>query len=286
MVLYRYLQHHSNPLRLLYHLLSETQWDTYMLIPVTPQQWKQNLSIRRVLLGEFALRHVEATHNPRFRRASWWLNLHLYARPETPLSRFAGMLYDLLDPEIVDAETFDLSHYAEAYNSLSSYPGGMEISYSFDALAKFLAYTELSELSEAETVAAEIEMNLPIYGAIRETVLTAILRLGKIGADIAGYQHAATPTEKLGALAKATGDLNEFNDSVVNDTIVPERFLLQRIIRQWQHLTMAEIGAYGKMHTEQSANGFNNEATSIGSENAESTFTNTRNYEPQGENKK
>lgn len=248
-VLYRYLHRHANPLRLFYHLLSEPQWDTYMLIPVTQQQWKHNLSVRRVLLGEFALRHVEATQNPRFRRSSWWLNLHLYPRPETPLTRFAGMLYDLLDPEIVKSETFDLAHYAEAYNSLSSYPGGIEIGYSFDALSKFLSYTELSDLSGAETIAAEIETGLPIYGAVRQTVLTAILRLGAIGADIAGYQHATTPTEKLEALAKATGDLNEFADYVLNETIAPERFLLQRIIRQWQHLTMAEIGAYGKIHT-------------------------------------
>jgi hypothetical protein len=281
-VLYRYLHRHSNPLRLLYHLLSEPQWDIYMLIPVTQQQWKQNLSVRRALLGEFALQHVEATPNPRFRRSSWWLNLHLYPCQETPLTRFAGMLYDLLDPESTRMETFDLSHYADAYNSLSSYPGGMEIGYSFEALAKFLCYSELSELSDAETIAAEIEADLPIYGAVRQNVLTAILRLGKIGADIAGYQHAATPAEKLEALAKATGDLNEFEDYVLNETIAPERFLLQRIIRQWQHLTMAEIGAYGKIHLNQSAN----EVASQDPEKSENIPDNSLHEEQQGADNK
>ncbi len=248
-VLYRYLQRHANPLRLFYHLLTDSEWDTYMLIPITPQQWKNNISTRRVLLGEFALRPVEATHNPRFRRSSWWLNLHLYPRSETPLTTFAGMLYDLLEPETVRAETFDLSRYADAYTSLSPYPGGLEIAYSFEALTKFLAYTHLSDLADAETVAANIESNLPVYGAIRETVLTAILRLGQIGGDIAVYRQAAESSEELTALARATGDLNELNDGIIDKTPVPERFLLERIVHHWQHMIMSEIGVLGKADT-------------------------------------
>ena len=245
-VLYHYLQRHANPVRLFYHLLTAAEWDTYMLVPVTPQQWKHNVSTRRVLLGEFALRHVEAIHNPRFRRSSWWLNLHLYPRSETPLTKFAGMLYDLLEPETLQSETFDLSYYADAYTSLSSYPGGLEISSSFGALAKFLAYSHLADLAEAETVATDIESNLPIYGAIRESVLTAILRLGRIGGDIAVYRQAAASSAELAALARATGDLNELHADVIEKAPVPERYILERIVQQWQHLVMSEIGILGK----------------------------------------
>ena len=249
-VLYHYLQRHANPVRLFYHLLTDAEWNTYMLVPVTPQQWKHNVSTRRVLLGEFALRHVEAIHNPRFRRSSWWLNLHLYPRLETPITKFAGMLYDLLEPETVHAEMFDLSYYADAYTSLSSYPGGLEISYSFDALAKFLAYAHLADLAGAEAVATDIESNLPIYGAIRERVLTAILRLGQIGGDIALYRQAAASSEALAALARATGDLNELNVEVIEKTPVPERYILECIVQRWQGLIMSEIGFLGKAETE------------------------------------
>lgn len=245
-VLYRYLHRHPNPLRLFYHLLTDTEWDTYMLVPVTPQQWRQNAPVWRVLLGEFALRPVEATANPRFRRTSWWLNLHLYPRAETPLHRFAGLLYDLSAPETVQAETFDLAQYADAYSALSAYPGGLEIAYSFAALAAFLSYTALPDLADAERVAGDIEAALPVYGAIRKNVLTAILRLGRIGRDIALYRQAGDPSEQLTALARAAGDVNELSDGSIEAAPIPERFILERIARQWQQLILQEIGSLGK----------------------------------------
>ena len=64
-------------------------------------------------------------------------------RRETPLTRFAGMLYELLDEKAISADGFDLSTYAEVYTGLMDYPGGWEIASSFEALAVFLSYDDL-----------------------------------------------------------------------------------------------------------------------------------------------
>jgi len=245
-VFYRYLHKHSTPLRFLYNLLTNPDLDEYMLVPLTAQHWKYNVSVRRVFLGELALQHVEATQNPRFRRSSWWLNLHIYKRPHTPLTRFAGMLYDLLDEQAFEAEEIDLSSYREIYNSLTPYPDGKEITLSFEAMATFLSYRKLSALPEAEKIASNLALSIFFRDSIRHTVLIALTRLGRVGADIAGYRDAADNAKQLAALARATGDLNDLNEYVGQAVMAPEQFLLRKIIHQWQQLINEAIGDLGK----------------------------------------
>ena len=245
-VLYRYLHKHPQPLRFLYGLLTNPALEDYMLVPLTPEQWQQNAAIRQVFLGELALRHVEATPNPHLRRSAWWLNLHLFKRPQTPLTRFAGMLHDLADDRLIGAKAIDLAAYREIYNSLATYPDGKEIALSFEMLAAFSAYRSLADLPAAEKLGAQLALSVSVSGALRPPVLIALTRLGRVGADMAAYQSAVGGAHRLAALARATGDLNDLNAYLVQEVMAPERWLLQRIIQQWQQLIMEAIGALGK----------------------------------------
>jgi hypothetical protein len=245
-VLYRTLHRHPAPLRFVYSLLTDPKLDEYMLIPVTEQQWRHNINVRQALLGEFALRLVEATHNPRFRRSSWWLNLHLFRRSQTPLTEFAGMLYDLLTQQAEGRVEQDLAAYSSIYNRLKPYPDGQEIALSFEALATFLEYQKIADFPEAATFTRYLQDHLTVDDAIRPSVLTALARLGQVGTDVALYQQADSHAEQLAALARATGDLNELTAYVDEHVMAPEQQLLQQIIRQWQQVIMDTIGNIGK----------------------------------------
>jgi hypothetical protein len=252
-VLFRYLHKHEHPLRFLYSLLTDARWAAYMLIPLTAQSWENNESVRRVLLGELALRPVEATHTPRFQRSGWWLNLHLYPRRQTPLTQFAGMLYDLLDPAIIEAENFTLTTYERVYSGVAFYPDGKELALSFHAMAQFLAYQEVVDLARAQELVTEIFADPEAGQTLRPTTLTVIRRLGQVGADIGAYRDAVHPADQLAALARAAGALNELSDHVRDTIATPEQRILQRIIQRWQHQILTTIGELGKVeeHAEQ-----------------------------------
>ncbi|MBD3308594.1 hypothetical protein GF339_19410, partial [candidate division KSB3 bacterium] len=142
-VLYRHLHKHQAPLRFLYTLLANPAMEEYLLVPLTDQAWDQYRSVRAVFLGELALRPVEATQHPRFRRSARWLNLH--RRRPTPLTRFAGMLYDLLETPKRENEEIDLAAYREMYTGVADYPDGKEIALSYETMTTFLSYQTLAE---------------------------------------------------------------------------------------------------------------------------------------------
>lgn len=253
-VLYRYLHKHPQPLRFLYGVLTNPAWETYMLAPITAEGWEYNESVRRVLLGELALQHVEATRTPKFRRSSWWLNLHVYHRPQTRLTRLAGMLYDFLDLTLIESENFVLSAYEPVYNELAAYPDGNELQLSFQAMAAFSAYHDLSELAEAESLAMALAEKVDAQTALRPGVLHVITRLGRVSADIKIYREATTHAEQLAALARAAGDLNDLQEYVERDVLTPERTIFRRILLRWQHLILTTIGELGKREDADSTN--------------------------------
>jgi hypothetical protein len=192
------------------------------------------------------LQHVEASQNPHFRRSSWWLNLHLYKRPHTPLTRFARMLGDLVDQQTGGMENRELSVYRDVYQNLLAYPDGQEIALSFEAMAAFLSYHHWSALPEAETLSANLARQIVFRQALRPNTLTALSRLGCIGTHIARCRATQERTHCLTTLARATGDLNDLNDFIGQQVIIPERLLLQQIVSQWRQLLIDAIGEMGK----------------------------------------
>ena len=243
-VLYRYLHKHDNPLRFLYSLLANPTMEEYLCIPIKAQHWEQHINVRRVFLGELALRPVETTQYPRFHRSSWWLNLR--KRRQTPLTKFAGMLYDLSDEAKIERGGVDLTAYEEIYTNLSEYPDGEEIIYSYNAMATFGSYKHLFDLPEASVISSDLALRNFFQNAIRPAVLIALTRLGKVGIHIASFRKASTQQTQLADLAGATRDLNELNKHVAREVMTPEKFLLQRIIHQWQKLILEAIGTLGK----------------------------------------
>ncbi|PIE33498.1 hypothetical protein CSA56_11265 [candidate division KSB3 bacterium] len=243
-VLYKYVHKHPRPLRFLYGVLNTPTMQEYLLLPVSAQSWDQYVSVQHVFLGELALRPVEAMKHPRFRRSSWWLNL--YNQKETSLTKFAGMLYDLLDEQTIGQKDFSLNDYEIIYQKLSSYPAGKEIIRSYNAMAAFLSYQDLSAFAQAEQVSADIAGCVFFDEALRPAVMRSLMRLGHIGRDMAHYFGTADRQEQLDALAHATGALNEIDAYVSVEVMLPERFVMQRIISQWQHLILEAIGNLGQ----------------------------------------
>ncbi len=247
-VLYRHLHKHSRPLHFLYHILSNPAMEEYLLVPSAPRDWEQYVSVRRVFLGELALRIVEATQHPRFHRSAWWFNLR--KRRDTTLTKFAGMLYDLSDEHNIERDSLDLEPYREIYSSLSAYSDGEEIALSYEAMATFLSYNTLSELPSASEISSHLTLSIFFHDAIRPTVLRSITQLGEVGADIGRYFETTTQQTQLAALARTAGDLNELHDYVSHEVMAPEQYILQRIVYQWQQLIIAAIGELGKADVE------------------------------------
>ncbi|MBN1936360.1 MAG: hypothetical protein JW934_16970 [Anaerolineae bacterium] len=94
-------------------------------------------------------------------RLVWRLTWPLRCREETPLTHFAGMLYELLDTERVDADEFDLQRYADAYTGVVAYPDGVEIAHTFEWMARFLTRDRLELLADSFPEARRL--SVPAY---------------------------------------------------------------------------------------------------------------------------
>ena len=245
-VLYKYLHTHPQPLRLLYQMLTTPALEEALLVPMQNQHWEQHVSARTVILGELALQAVDATRYPWFHRTVWWLNLR--QRRATPLTRFAGMLADLLTQTAapMPQARCDITAYKETYTGLSAYPDGQEIALSYHTLAIFLAYQQLADLTSAVKVSHHLAQSIFFRDAIRPTVLRSLSWLGAVGAEISASFYAATRQQQLAALARAAGILNDVSGYLTTAVAPPEQYLLQRIILQWQQLILMEIGSLGK----------------------------------------
>ena len=66
------------------------------------------------------------------------------------------MLYDLLNEEMVGQKDFSLAEYESIYQELFSYPDGKEIIRSYNAMAAFLSYQDLSSFAHTQSVSADV----------------------------------------------------------------------------------------------------------------------------------
>jgi len=249
-VLHAHLHNQAEPIQFLYALLASPDLNTYVFAPVTRPDWERLPSIRQLLLGELEGRWVDCSSdwtNRLAERLVWALTWLFRDRRRTPLTRFAGMLYELLD-ERNQVSPRNLVSYAEVYTGLMDYPGGVEIARSFETLVTFLSYDDLSDLPAA----AEMERN-QVFGknlvsspSIRPTVLAALNRLGQVGAEVATYRDATSRVSQLAALARATDTLDDLDDYVVAKVMAPEQYILRRIIRQWRRLVSQAGGEVGR----------------------------------------
>ena len=242
-VLYRYIHRHETPLRFLYALFHHPAMNEYALIPVTSRDWDDLASARYLLFGELALRPVDAAKHPRFSRSVWWLNLF---RPQaTALTRFAGMLYDLAHLPRDGQDALDLAAYRSIFSGVRSFRDGDEIASSFDAITRFLSFRGLADLPAADQIGHDLSVRFFFPDAIRPPVLHALMRLGKVGAAIGKMMSAADQQARFAALADAANDLSDIERYVNDEAKPPELALLQRILAQWQHMILSELGRLG-----------------------------------------
>ncbi|NUO78965.1 tetratricopeptide repeat protein [candidate division KSB1 bacterium] len=85
------------------------QLATYVFAPANQDEWARLPAIRQLLLGELAGQWVDYHPAPVSRLAEqviWGLTHFLRDRRQTPLTRFAGMLYDCLDSKRIEAKDF------------------------------------------------------------------------------------------------------------------------------------------------------------------------------------
>lgn len=243
--LHNYLHSVNVPLHSLYYLLTAQELNTYIVAPVTKLDWQLLPTTRQVLLGELAHQQVHGSYDGMEQAADnlvWGLTWFGRNRKRSQLTRFAGLLYQLSYTKAVESEDFDLARFEKIYTGLTQYPGGVEIADSFEALAVFLTYEYLSELTTADKVVSRLVVD---ENSIRPTVLTVLHRLGDIGAKVKGYQTASSAIEQLPAiaqrdalasLAQIISNLDNLDEYVIKQVLVPEQAILRRIIRQWRRI--------------------------------------------------
>ncbi|MEH2005509.1 ATP-binding protein [Nostoc sp.] len=239
--LHTYLHQQVAPLRFLYNLLINPDWRTYIYAPVSKQDWERFPATGQLLLGELGGQWVHCSSGWA-EHLVWKLTQFLRNHRQTPLTRFAAMLYQLLDKKTVKAENFDLSSYRRVYAELTLYPDGEEVTQSFEALAGFLAYNQLSDLAQAVDAVSELA---PADIAVCPPVLAALANMGAVGAEVATYQTATSRVNKLAALARATKTLDDLDDYIIAEVATPEKALLQRVVRQWRPLLTEASGRVG-----------------------------------------
>jgi WD40 repeat protein len=239
--LHHYLHSVAAPLHFLYHLLTYEDLNTYVVAPISQRDWQLLPTTKQVLLGELANQKVDCTSeglNYLAENVVWGLTWLGRDRHHSPLTRFAAMLYQLSYTKIVEAEDFNLSSYKDIYTGLTQYPGGTEIADSFAALARFLTYESLSDLTGAGDVVSELCVD---ETAIRPPVLKALTRCGEIGSKAIAYQAAVTTVEQLAILAQMTRTLDLLEEYAIEQVVTPEQVILKRIIRQWRRVVSQAV---------------------------------------------
>ncbi len=240
--LHTHLHFVAAPLHFLYDLLNSQELNTYIVAPLSKRDWQLLPTTKQVLLGEVGNQWVDYSSDGVNQVAeSWVWGLTWFGRnhKHSPLTRFAGMLYQLSYTDTVKVEDFHLSALEKTYAGLTQYPGGMEIADSFEALATFLSYDKLSDLTIAGDVVSRLSVN---EASIRPEVLTALTRCGEIGTKVLTYQAATTTIEQLAALARITSALDILDKYVVEKVGTPEQAILRRIIRQWRAIASTALG--------------------------------------------
>lgn len=248
-----YARNQATPLHFLYALLANPNLDEYALAPVNTKEWEELSDAKLVLLD--TLGKQESVYSGRWISQMNeavirdWTRL-LRDHRKTPLTRFAALLYRLIDGKIITAEKFDLSSYADIYASLREYPGGEEIATSFEAMATFLSYDDLSAFS---TVEGLIRAPFHDQHSVCPTLLDALSRLDRISTEIAACKDK-DQDRRSAALTDAADVLNVLDEDLTQIQI-PERFVLQRIVNQWRMLTSEASGTIGSVE-ETTSRGF------------------------------
>ncbi len=242
--LYEHLHQQEKPLHFFYRWFVFSELDAYVFAPIVKQNWENIPDRRQLLLGELGGEWGET--NLIGEKAVWWLTKPLRHRQSTSLTQFARLLYALYKQKRESPlVTLNQPWAQAAYTQIEHYPGGLEISHSFALLRTFLNYQTVTDFALAPQKLKEATLpNLDT--ALRPAVLQALAQLGDIGAEVAVYQESTSRANKLAALARAAESLEQLKTWVTDQINVPEGYVLQTIITQWQPLITKAAGDIGQ----------------------------------------
>ncbi len=252
--LHRYLHQHPQPLHFLTIMLRHPTLDEYLYVPHRETEWQHIPPLRVLLFAMLDHRYLPITTIAQANRQAdqlvWWLTRPLRTATRTPLTRYAGMLADLLMPATTAGDADDagdagntvrLSHYEEVYTALREYPGGEELASSYSTLATLLDATELSPIADAAPLihahlaaVNTVHVDDGIGEAIRPDVQVALAQLGEVAAAVADYQTNTDGKEQEIALERASALLVALDEHHLEQVMEPERGVMRQIICQWR----------------------------------------------------
>jgi hypothetical protein len=241
----------SQPLNLLYRLLHTPYMDDYLWMPASRNQAESWPSLQVVLIGEMAQVFVDGTggYNESLERVVWQGTRFLRCKNSTPLTRFCGMLYVLLQ-DSAHAEKIDLHHirlaqrFSDAYEDVRIYPHGDEVANSWASLAILREMTALEQIGVAHEQLTWIPLLKRPY--LAPEVIGALTALGDVSQSVAVCLRATSLSNKTVALNQAAGSLNELQGYVEKELWPPERTLYLALVKNWQSLVAAEQGRLGE----------------------------------------
>ncbi|MDM8564676.1 hypothetical protein QUF74_03390 [Candidatus Halobeggiatoa sp. HSG11] len=232
---YKHSHNQPQPLYFIYNtIVNNPKLDYYIFVPVEPEQWKNTPNYNQLLLGELASKYVKSHDDTE--KLVWHLTKRFRNNQPTPLTEFAGLLYELTKINREDPATILNQSWAkEAYTNVNQYPNGEEISQSFAAFTTYINYQTINDIANAA------QITLPDH-KIRPNVLTALNQLQATGSEITTYQKSTSRTRKLEALSRANDNLEQLKNYVATEVTEPERYILEAIIDQWQPIITTASG--------------------------------------------
>jgi hypothetical protein len=236
-----YLNNHSTPLHLIYSLLTTPELTIYNSVPVSKEDWEEMPTTGQLLLGEISGLAVNS-------RTGWANQLSEYLvfnltwflrdRHQPTLIAFSKMLYrlanlNLYPNSLVGHSLLKLLKNIKAYTELTLYPGGEEITRSFTAFTAFFNYDNILSLPLAMKEVLRLDPN---ETSIRPAVLTALVHLATVGAEVNSYQTETSDFNKKSILTRIRQSLNRIDKFVIAEVTTPEKIILQKIIKKWSIL--------------------------------------------------
>ncbi|CAG0927164.1 hypothetical protein TFLX_00398 [Thermoflexales bacterium] len=242
---------HSDTLPALRQFVQYPSLDNYLIVPTRPSRLPRFPSVRAVLLSELSQKFTDGSGGASrtSEQIVWLITRWRREKTASSLNEFCKMLYTLLNEEAEldrqDLATLQLAQrFRSAYEDVSIYPHGAEVTHSWQNLLTFLEVNTLEQLGLAHAQLAWISSIQRPY--LAPPVVAILTGLGDVSQAVTACLQATSFANKTVALNQAAGELNELNTYAQAELWPPERALFLALIKHWQSLVATEQGRLGE----------------------------------------
>lgn len=249
-ILKSYLLKNSYPLKFLYDLASKPLLKKNLTIPDIPDGWKKENLLQKILLSELVLEYVNHSSdnfNILIEKITYNLTYFLRDHTLTSINRFAELLYTIIDQEKVNQTSFYLSKYEDVYSGLDDYTGGIVIKQTFTLIAHYLNCQTLDDFTKTSISLTDYSSE----NSIRIEIIECLREFAQIKQKINTYLNSIVWSNKQSALLRIPDELKQLEHKIDTEINSPEKFLLKRIIKQWNELIIEESGKVGRCEINQ-----------------------------------